>query len=147
MIRQTSRDAYNEIKTNGLLSERRWQVYSLLYEHGPLTGSEMALKFKAKYGILAPNQANMLARVGELREMGVAREVSEHHICPITGHRVILWDVTDKLPKKRTKSKEQMWQDEVWRLQARIKKLMKKINASNGIVPGHTTLPLFEARK
>lgn len=41
MARDTSREAYNKIKEMGLLSQRRWEVYDILYSHGPMTGGEI----------------------------------------------------------------------------------------------------------
>jgi len=101
-IRKTSIEAYKRIKDEGLLSQRRWQVYDLLYKHGPMTGSQLAIEFKTKYGSLAPNAGNMVTRLGELRDAGAAEELGTR-ICPITSHRAIIWDVTGKLPKKTTK--------------------------------------------
>lgn len=102
MIRQTSIDVYNNIKENGLLSERRMQVYCVLYEKGPLTATQIAnfLPFKKSSSV----GANVHARLGELRSMAAVREIGEG-ICPETGNTVILWDVTDKLPIKLEKPK------------------------------------------
>lgn len=69
------------------------RVYDALYMHGPATGSELAVTFKR----LIPN-ANISARLSELRDLGVAREKGIKK-CDITGMKVILWDVTSGLPK------------------------------------------------
>jgi DNA-binding MarR family transcriptional regulator len=53
MVREASLIAFKRIKESGVLSERRIQVLELLVQHGPCTGSELALKYKAKYGSLA----------------------------------------------------------------------------------------------
>lgn len=81
MIRNTSVDAYITIKNNGLLSAKRWIVYHILFEHGPLTGMEVR------------------ARLNELRALSVAEEQGVR-VCSVTGMRVILWDVTQRLPVK-----------------------------------------------
>lgn len=108
MIRHTSKQSYDTIKFNGLLSKRRWQVYDILFRDGALTGSELALKFKKEYGVFAPSNTNVVTRLGELRDLGVVYEVKTT-ICSVTGMKVILWDVTDRLPlsniKKPKKSK------------------------------------------
>ena len=41
VVRSTSADAYRKIRDEGLLSERRWQVYDALFAHGPCTGMEL----------------------------------------------------------------------------------------------------------
>lgn len=104
MIRQTSIQAYNDIKFNGLLSKRRWQVYDILFKEGALTGSELAVKFKKQYGVFAPSNTNVVTRLGELRDLGVAYEVKTT-ICSVTGMKVILWDVTSNLPLSMPKKK------------------------------------------
>ena len=40
--RQTSIDCYNEIRANGLLSKRRFEVYEALLSSAPCTSSEAA---------------------------------------------------------------------------------------------------------
>lgn len=106
MTRQTSIEAYRKIKHDGLLSERRWQVYDILFEYGPLTGAEAAIAYRKKYGASSPSNPNILTRLGELRDQGVAEEIKET-ICSITGQTVILWDVTERLPDKIKKKPKQ----------------------------------------
>jgi len=104
-IRQTSIDAYNEIKAKGLLSKRRMEVYSTLYHHGPLTANEV-FKILSKNGDAATCAAsNSAARFSELREMGVICEVQVRK-CSVTGMNVIEWDVTPSLPRKVQKKKK-----------------------------------------
>lgn len=95
MVRRTSVDAYNAIKQNGLLSERRWQTYDVLYKFGPATAMELR-----KYFPKGHVDSQIRARLNELRELGVAYEVKERP-CGVTGHVVIEWDVSDGLPLKR----------------------------------------------
>lgn len=97
MIRQTSVDCYHEIRDNGLLSEKRWDVYDVLYHYGPATGMELLSKMRRS---IVDSQVR--ARLNELRNLDVAYEKQER-ICSITGMRVIEWDVTDRLPKKKKK--------------------------------------------
>lgn len=94
-MRQTSAEAYNAIKENGLLSKFRWATYDFLFHNGPLTtrGVHAGVKQIAKdVGIVS-------SRLTELREMGVVREVGLK-VCDTTGMTVTLWDVTAKLPMK-----------------------------------------------
>lgn len=98
MVRQTSINTFNKIKSEGLLPIRRWQVYDILYNHGPATGNELLIHFRKKYGTLYGNSPVVTSRLGELRDMGVAQELGTK-ICSITKQKVIEWDVTDSLPK------------------------------------------------
>lgn len=93
-MRQTSLDAYNEIKNNGLLSKRRWQVYDCLFHHGPLTGNEIVKKISLP---------GAWKRLSELEKETVAQVVGQR-ICTVTGYEVELWDVTTNLPIGATHS-------------------------------------------
>jgi hypothetical protein len=92
-VRQTSIDAYNEIKNNGLLKKLHWQVYSHLYHHGPQTSGEVYQQLGVQQRV--PSQ--LRARFTELREMGVLQEVGERP-CGVTGRTCIVWDVTAATP-------------------------------------------------
>lgn len=96
MTRQTSIDAYNTIKNNGLLSERRWQVYDALYKYGPCTCSELF-----KFMKIQNHGANpaIHVRLRELERAGCITEIGTR-LCAITGMTVIDWDVTSDLPVK-----------------------------------------------
>lgn len=100
MIRDTSIEAYNTIKANGLLSERRFEVYEALYFFGPMTQTQVSARIKHALA------HSITPRFAELKHMGVIIEVGEV-ICETTGMNVILWDVTKNLPtpldKKRPK--------------------------------------------
>lgn len=95
VARGTSIRTYQEIRDRGLLSEKRLQIYSILFEKGPLTYNEI---FKILQGYSPIASANIGARLNEMREMGCVVECGER-ICSVTGMNVILWDVTEKLPK------------------------------------------------
>lgn len=88
MIRQTSIQAYREIEAKGLLSKVRWLVYSHLYTHGPLTGSEL----NSQMGGVGYHK-----RLSELERLGVATTVGRK-TCSVTGMECELWDVTANLP-------------------------------------------------
>ena len=47
--RVTSREVYDQVKAEGLLSTRRFEVYDILFHHGPLTCGEVAERLKAKH--------------------------------------------------------------------------------------------------
>lgn len=109
MARQTSIDAYNHIKKNGLLGKRQWEVYEVLYADGPLTANEVFSKLYQKN--IGPTNAasNSAARFSELRRRGVISEVGKKQ-CSVTGMNAIAWDVTSNLPTKlaKTKTKDQI---------------------------------------
>ena len=87
MTRETSIEAYRQMAASGLLSERRLQTFQILAEHGPMTGSEAA-RFFAR----PADRGATVARCGELRDMGVVREVGERD-CSVTGKSVLVWEV------------------------------------------------------
>ena len=101
MARDTSIQAYKEIEANGLLSQRRWDAYKLLFNHGPCTAMELRA-FMPK-GVV---DSQIRARLNELRELGVAQELGTRK-CILTGMEVIVWDVTSKIPKPIKKTPEQ----------------------------------------
>jgi len=98
MVRDTSIKIYNEIKNNGLLSKRRFQVYEVLFDYGPLTGAQVARIVIKKYGSWGYSET-IRNRLTELRDWGCVSEL-DTVVCPISGNSVNLWDVTLKLPKK-----------------------------------------------
>jgi len=91
-VRMTSIEAYNDIRDNGLLGKLQFEVYEVLYNHGPLTQGELWSRFfpNAQRHSIAP-------RFAELKDRGVVVEVGERP-CQITGVNSIVWDVTDHLP-------------------------------------------------
>lgn len=94
--RETSIEVYHRMEVDGLLSPRRWEIWKVLFHQGPLTANEI---FRVVYGNSSINQANVPARLNEMREMGCVKEAGER-ACSVTGNTVILWDVTAKLPQK-----------------------------------------------
>jgi hypothetical protein len=124
MVRETSAEVYHRILAEGLLSKRRFEVYRTLYHHGPLTANEL---FRILEGSTAIVQANIHARLNELRDMGVVREIAVVD-CSITGNSVIQWDVTANLPAeltKRTSSRERIaeLEEKIMRLEAENERL------------------------
>ncbi len=101
MVRETSRATYHQIKDEGLLSKRRFEVYQVLFKNnGPMTYSEIVMKFRQRKEFAT--SSTYQARLSELRDLGVVYEVKEDK-CPLTGRHVIFWDVTAKLPKGKVK--------------------------------------------
>lgn len=92
MTRLTSIEAYQEIKANGLLSRRRFQVYETLHLAPlPLTAMETARR------ILGVLDHSISPRFAELKQQGVIEECGERP-CRITGRTAILWRTTSELP-------------------------------------------------
>lgn len=124
MIRQTSIDAYNTIKQNGSLSRRRWEIYDVIFNNGPLTAGEIGQNMSEYRSSTSTADRNIHARLAELRNMDIIYEVRERE-CSVTNKRVIEWDVTNSLPKKldRKKTKNQIIKE----LQEEIKQLKSQI--------------------
>lgn len=94
-MRQTSVSAYRKIRDEGLLSKRRWEVYNVLFHHGPLTATGIASKIP---NFKSPSVGfNVHARLCELRARLVVEELGQI-VCPYTKMMVINWDVTADLP-------------------------------------------------
>lgn len=102
MVRETSVISYNTIRDSGLLSKRRWEVYDILYQHGPLTAHEIVAIARRTYP--NANQTSFNARLSELETIDCVRRVGKK-TNPTSGIENYLWDVTEKLPKKLTKPK------------------------------------------
>ena len=96
-MKQTSINCYNQIKANGLLSKRRFEVYEKLISIAPCTASELQNSMDYNNG-----GRDCMKRLSELRDLGVIYEKTERK-CNVTGKIVIEWDLTDKLPIKPTK--------------------------------------------
>jgi hypothetical protein len=94
-VRETSIEAYNYVKDYGNLPESRWSIYSVLFEHGPLTATECFQRMKSVGGVQI--NYNTRARLNELRDMGLVRELGTKR-CSVTNMDVILWDVTANKP-------------------------------------------------
>lgn len=94
MSRETSIAVYQQIEAQGLLSKRRFEVYSYLFNNGPATQMETT-KVLCKDGLIT--QHSYTPRFAELEKMGVIKIVGER-TCTVTGRNVLSWDVTDSLP-------------------------------------------------
>lgn len=103
-MRRTSIDAYNQIKANGLLTHRSWQVYSMLYHQGPLTQNECWKKICRDYPEESISKQSINPRFAELQRKGVvAHVVKGKRVCSISGIVCMTWDATDGLPQQGDK--------------------------------------------
>lgn len=105
MVQSTSVEVYHKVKSSGLLSRIREEVYDILYKHGPLTMRE-AFELLNTDGV---NIQSYGPRFAELRNMDLIEQCGERE-CKITGHNKILWQTTNsigkKLPKKLSKKEK-----------------------------------------
>lgn len=120
MARQTSIEAYRQIESEGLLKKLKLEVYKIIFENGPITGSELFTIAKKNHGDTSLRDIYQ-PRLGELRSLGVVQEVGKK-FCSISGRKVLLWDVTKKVPKKEKKTLTM----EIAELDRQIKKLREK---------------------
>lgn len=97
MARQTSKSAYESIMRNGTLSQRRRDVYQVLYKEGPLSASEVCTRLGLPRDSVSP-------RLSELQRLSIVREFGTK-TCSITGQTVVAWDVTGSLPRGDLKTK------------------------------------------
>ena len=99
MTRTTSIDCYNQIKREGLLSERRLQVLSIMMYIAPCSAGELEREFIFRHNIKGGwKQLSVLRDQGVLKELGTK-------ICNVTGRKVIKWDTTGNLPVKPKKKR------------------------------------------
>lgn len=98
-MRATSRAAYDHIVNTGILGKRRTQVYIVLWHYGPLSSRDTWEHIHKRYPSIPQHSIN--PRMVELMEdLGVVKEVGET-TCRHTGRRVMLFDVTDHIPRHR----------------------------------------------
>jgi hypothetical protein len=121
--RQTSSEAYRYLIENDILGKRQLEVYTTLYRYGALTANEVFNLIKTTTNRNFRFDSNTRARFTELRNMDLIEEMGTR-VCSITGRKVILWQVTNRMPKKLTKSIE----EEIARLDLKIAKLQIKRN-------------------
>jgi hypothetical protein len=91
--RQTSIDCYNQIKSEGLLSKRRLEVYEALLNSAPCTSAEALVNVLDSNNVLSQSRA----RFTELRDLRVIYEKGVKK-CSVTNRIAIEWDLTDNIP-------------------------------------------------
>jgi hypothetical protein len=95
-VRENSIEVYHDIDSEGLLGKMQRQVLETLIKTGPATANQLFLTMR---GTTNTNQANVRARLSELREMGCAKDLG-YVPCPTNGRRVILWGPLNQKPKR-----------------------------------------------
>ena len=96
-VRATSIATYHRIEAEGLLSRKRFEIYSILARAlEPMTANEIGEKMVGEH---KAKGKNVHARLYELIRMGVVVEMGTRH-CHETGNRVIIYETTDKMPVK-----------------------------------------------
>ena len=101
--RQTSLDAYTHLVQNGKLARKNAVVYEYLYVNGATTQKECEVSMDDKTYTIRP-------RFAQLKQMGLIHEVGKK-VCPNTGKKNILWDVTDRvypLAKRRNPTAKEL---------------------------------------
>lgn len=96
MSRQTSIEAYHMISSSGLLSTMRKKVCKAIAYNAPCTSGE-AFKWMLDNGEYSNPLSQSRARVTELRDLGVVREIGTRP-CNVSGHNAIVWELTGDLP-------------------------------------------------
>lgn len=138
-MRQTSLNAYEEIKSRGLLSALQFEVYQTLYFNGPMTQGELW-----KYHFPYSQRHDIGPRCAELQEMGVIA-VAGKRPCRVTGHTCLTWDTTDNLPSAPTpKPKQPNVREALAALQAEVAELKQ---AMARLQRGPTQGDFFESMK
>ena len=98
-INQNSMDAFNHIKKNGLLSDKRLKVYHIFLQYPDgLTGSEVSEIYKDHYPS-SQHSETIRNRITELRDMGVLDEVG-NVACKFTKRTVMKYRVNTNIPTK-----------------------------------------------
>lgn len=116
MTRRTSAAAYRRLVIEGALPRKRAAAYAVLYHVGPATTGRIlqeARRIRDRLAGLAlagdplanlgwpvaevakMSRNDLASRISECRRQGVVDEVGEE-ADPRTGHRSILWDVSDR---------------------------------------------------
>lgn len=95
MVRQTSIDCFEQIRSTGVVSQRRLEVLEAISRTCPCTTSEATRA-------ISTSSFGIGSRFTELREMGVIYEVGTRK-CRVTDRNVIEWDLTGNMPVKYKK--------------------------------------------
>ena len=85
-VQQTSLDAYQEIKSSGVLGFRQKQIYDCLRTNGPLTDKELSSILHLPINCITP-------RRGELEKEKHLIESAGIISCPKTGHKTNKWRI------------------------------------------------------
>lgn len=115
MTRLTSREVWQQIKDEGLLSKMQLKALQVFVWYGhPMTGSELNDKTSSK---------NMHKRISELFTAGVLRQAGRK-LCSITKRSVMAWEATGIKPHQTLKAiGNERRGDAIKRLRAQVKQL------------------------
>lgn len=100
MTRQTSIEAYEQIRASGVLGERTWQTYSELFKNGPMTQAECWSSLAAAGQMVGVPQRSITPRFAQLLRRGLVRYLLNDdgtvfkRKCSVSGIRCMVWDVT-----------------------------------------------------
>jgi hypothetical protein len=99
-VAQTSKEAYEYIKANKILSDKKQKVYDIFYEaNRPMTGSEVSGIYKRMYPT-SQHSETIRNRITELNDEGFL-EVIGTTICPNTKRNVSLFQLTKNIVAKK----------------------------------------------
>lgn len=98
MTRQTSIEAFHQIRESGLLSRERFRVFATVFAMGECTSGEAFEAIEKRKERKSPLSQSR-ARFTELRDLGVIEEAGVRP-CKVTGRNCIVWALTDNLPGK-----------------------------------------------
>ena len=96
MVRQTSIDAYNQIKKDGSLTKLKLQVYHCIMRNDNFTAAELHNSF---YYLQVKQISTVRARITELNQLGCIESLNVRK-CRITGRQAHTWTLTDEQPRK-----------------------------------------------
>lgn len=130
-MRQTSIDAYEQIKSEGLLSKLQLQIYDTLYRNGPLTAQETWHMLRDEQAMVGEARINGITpRFSELAARGVVKEVGTRK-CRISGRVCIVWDVTSSLPtepvSEKVISEKDILRNQILKLETELRGLREHI--------------------
>jgi hypothetical protein len=91
--RQTIQDAILRLRDTRILGTRQLEAWSLLFNQGPMTASEL----ERAAGLLG---RGLHKRLSELKGLGLVSEKEVRH-CRITGRNSIVWEAVQPDPDRR----------------------------------------------
>lgn len=100
-VRETSKEAYKFIVTQGILGKARAKAYAVLYQHGPLAQFEME-EYESKEKAYGGTLSKCFA---ELEKSGAIKVIGKR-TNPVSKRECNLYDVTSKVIKEPHDSKE-----------------------------------------
>ena len=129
--RETSHEAYRQIKAKGLLSRQLLGVYAALVKYGARTATELAECMRLN-DVRATGIRHMVSRrLPELRDLGVVAEDGIRE-CRVTGRSCVTWKATGFLPRpvERKQTRLQRAEARIETLEAENKRLRIALDAA-----------------